>query len=90
MDAKNQEIALKWFDTMSWKPLQFQKEVWQSYFEGKSGLVNAPTGSGKTYSVLIPGILENQDNPTKGPIILWVTPIRALAKEIYISAMGHV
>jgi ATP-dependent Lhr-like helicase len=56
----------------------------------KSGLVNAPTGCGKTYSVflgeLIRFINENPDNyaslRSNGLQLLWITPLRALAKDI--------
>lgn len=47
-------------------------------------MVNAPTGSGKTYSLLLP-IFEQQQKP-RGLTALWITPIRALAKEIRQSA----
>ncbi len=53
--------------------------------DGHSGLVNAPTGSGKTYSLMIPAILEGWQEK-KGLQLIWITPIRALAKEIKIAA----
>lgn len=81
--------ALTWFDSLGWKPQQFQLEAWKAYLSGKSGLVNAPTGSGKTYSLIIPALLEglaNSQKPTaKGLQVVWLTPIRALAKEIYLA-----
>jgi ATP-dependent Lhr-like helicase len=54
---------------------------------GKSGLLNAPTGSGKTYALWIPAVLEliNDQNFYKKPAglrIIWITPLRALAKDI--------
>lgn len=53
--------------------------------EGRSGIVNAPTGSGKTYSVL-GGVLEKMKaEKPYGLICIWITPIRALAKEIELS-----
>ena len=85
--------GLDWFHERKWKVFDFQKETWQSYLDGLSGLVNAPTGSGKTYSLLVPIILEfikNQsDHKTKknnGLQAIWITPIRALGKEIELSA----
>lgn len=82
-----------WFATRQWKPFPFQHEAWQAYLEGKSGLVNAPTGSGKTYSLLMPILLEFiRDNPdykkkkNNGLQAIWITPIRALSKEIELSA----
>lgn len=76
--------ALNWFDNLGWKPIKYQKEVWASYIDGYHGLVNAPTGSGKTYSLLLPAMLvaSQQKKIGTGPRILWVTPIRALAREI--------
>lgn len=75
-----------WFHSMGWKIFPFQKQVWKAYFEGHSGLVNAPTGSGKTFSLLIPAFLFSQKSSTKGVRWIWITPIRALAKEIHQSA----
>ncbi|MFM2393446.1 MAG: hypothetical protein RLZZ546_1428, partial [Bacteroidota bacterium] len=45
-------------------------------------MVNAPTGSGKTYSLIIPALLEGYNEKPQGLQIIWVTPIRALLKEI--------
>src|SRR5690606_28268274 len=85
--------AETWFRAQGWKPFPFQYEAWQTYLSGKSGLVNAPTGSGKTYSLVIPILLEFiQQQPdyrtrkNNGLQAIWITPIRALAKEIELSA----
>lgn len=46
------ETPLKsWFKGQRWKPQTFQLETWKYMAEGRSGLLNAPTGSGKTYAV---------------------------------------
>jgi len=47
-----------WFHQQKWKPFPFQYATWKAYLAGRSGLVNAPTGSGKTYSLIIPILLE--------------------------------
>ena len=67
----------------------FQKNTWEAYLNGQSGLVNAPTGSGKTYSLFIAVALEfikkhpkDYHEPNHGLQLIWITPIRALAKEI--------
>ena len=52
---------------------------------GYSGLLNAPTGFGKTYALWF-GVLESyfaQKKREKGLHCLWITPLRALSKEIY-------
>jgi ATP-dependent Lhr-like helicase len=70
-----------------WTPLSFQSEAWRFYQKGAEGLVNAPTGSGKTYSLLLPALIKASFMPEpKGLRIVWITPIRALAKEILQSA----
>ena len=79
-------LASRWFDQNGWTIFPFQKEAWDSFLNGYSGLINAPTGSGKTYSLLIPGILSSLDQPIDGLKLIWITPIRALAKEIQISS----
>jgi ATP-dependent helicase Lhr and Lhr-like helicase len=87
------KVGKDWFSGMGWKPFAFQLDAWQAYLDGFSGLVNAPTGSGKTYSLMIPLVLEFlQRYPTEkakknaGLQAIWITPIRALSKEIEISA----
>jgi ATP-dependent Lhr-like helicase len=78
-------IAEKWFDKNDWQVFPFQKKTWHAYLDGKSGIVNAPTGSGKTYALFIPIALEyltEQTNADVGFRAIWVTPLRALTKEI--------
>jgi ATP-dependent Lhr-like helicase len=91
--SKPNSLAETWFADRGWTPFPFQKESWEAYLSGYSGLVNAPTGSGKTYSLIIPILLEfirqNSDFSEKqnnGLQAVWITPIRALTKEIRQSA----
>ena len=81
----------QWFEEQGWAAFPFQVEAWHHVWKGESGLVNAPTGSGKTYSLLIPVLLEASEKEGqrikhKGPRAIWITPIRALSKEIEFSA----
>ncbi|WP_121667266.1 ligase-associated DNA damage response DEXH box helicase [Mesonia aquimarina] len=82
-------IADHWFTNQGWKPFPFQKQTWNAYLKGKNGLLNAPTGSGKTYALWVPIVLEylkqNPDyktKPEKGLKAIWITPLRALSVEI--------
>jgi ATP-dependent Lhr-like helicase len=82
-----------WFNKAGWTPFDFQLEAWGAYLKGYHGLVNAPTGSGKTYSLLVAMAIEfinnHPDYRTKkdtGLLAIWITPIRALSKEIELSA----
>jgi ATP-dependent helicase Lhr and Lhr-like helicase len=82
------QAGIRWFQQQGWSPFHFQLEAWESVWRGESGIVNAPTGSGKTYALLVPILLQNADKKTtgRGPRAIWITPIRALAKEIDYSA----
>lgn len=81
------QVAEDWFHSKQWKSFAFQKETWEAYIEDKSGLLNAPTGSGKTYALWIPCVLEFLKNHEPHDVrpelnVLWITPLRALAKDI--------
>ncbi len=82
------ETANAWFEANGWKAFPFQIQAWNSYWKRENGIVNAPTGSGKTLSILMAVLAENyhQENPIPGTKLIWITPIRALSKEIEKSA----
>lgn len=77
-----------WFRNQNWTVFPFQEQAWNTYAQGKNGIVNAPTGSGKTYSLWVPILAEisQQKTPEKGLKALWITPLRALAVDIKASA----
>ena len=96
MEDKAKDIIEQWFASRGWKPFPYQYQTWDSYLAGQSGLLNAPTGSGKTFSLWIPVLIEyiqnNPDwrNPKKNGLqLIWVTPLRALARDIQ-KAMAEV
>ena len=72
--------GVTFFKSRGWEPFPFQVNAWRHFEEKGDALVNAPTGSGKTYSALVPAVLGGGDSG--GLRVLWITPIRALAKEI--------
>ena len=84
------KIIKHWLDKQQRKPFAFQQQTWESIINKQSGLVNAPTGFGKTYSVFLGALIQFiNDNPTdflskknNGLKLLWITPLRALAKDI--------
>jgi ATP-dependent Lhr-like helicase len=80
------ESAERWFHSQGWQVFPFQKEAWAAYLDHKSGLVNAPTGSGKTYALAVPilleGLAETGARRVHGLRALWITPLRALTAEI--------
>lgn len=83
-------IISNWLNKNGWQPFIFQQESWQHIINGHNGLVNAPTGCGKTYSVFLGAIIQFINTHEKnyaskknnGLQLLWITPLRALAKDI--------
>jgi ATP-dependent Lhr-like helicase len=72
-------VLRHWFEQRGWKPLPFQKEVWQAYAAGKSGLIHAPTGLGKTLAAWLGPVMAHGEE--SGLRVLWITPLRALAAD---------
>ncbi len=74
--------AEAWFAARGWAPFAFQREVWAAMAAGKSGLLHATTGSGKTYAVWM-GALQRAQTVKEAPglQVLWLTPMRALAAD---------
>jgi ATP-dependent Lhr-like helicase len=71
--------AERWFSERGWKPFEFQRQVWAAMAAGRSGLLHANTGSGKTYAVWMGALARLQ--PHAGLQVLWITPMRALASD---------
>jgi ATP-dependent Lhr-like helicase len=76
------------FTSKGWRPLAFQLQCWDAHADGKSGLLNAPTGSGKTYALAIPILQHIAANSSQNKSTLnaiWITPIRALANDLKLA-----
>ncbi|HMO63101.1 MAG TPA: ligase-associated DNA damage response DEXH box helicase [Ferruginibacter sp.] len=88
--TKGYSIITQWLASKGHQPFLFQQQSWQHIIDGKSGLVNAPTGCGKTFSVFIGAVIsfinshpaDYQTKSRNGLQLLWITPLRALAKDI--------
>lgn len=72
-----------WFSNKNWQIFDFQKNVWDAYQRGESGLIHAATGAGKTLAAwLAPVLAIDQPLPLT---VLWITPMRALAQDTRLS-----
>jgi ATP-dependent Lhr-like helicase len=88
--TKGENIIHQWLASKGYKAFAFQEETWKHMQQQHSGLVNAPTGCGKTFSVFLGSIIQFiNENPEQylhkknnGLRLLWATPLRALAKDI--------
>ncbi|WP_312418934.1 ligase-associated DNA damage response DEXH box helicase [Epilithonimonas sp.] len=79
------KIIQNWMMEKSISPFKFQIQTWQKFGSGYSGMVVAPTGFGKTFSVflaLISDFLNNPENYKIGLKMIWITPLRSLSKDI--------
>jgi len=78
--------VLAWMAGQGWRSFAFQEEVWQAVAEGRSGMLHATTGSGKTYAVWL-GMLDAllrrypQGRGAEPLRVVWLTPMRALASD---------
>ncbi|MFN4363844.1 ligase-associated DNA damage response DEXH box helicase [Chryseobacterium hispalense] len=79
------QIIHNWMEEKGISPFKFQVETWKKFGNGYSGMVVAPTGFGKTYSVflaLISDFLNRPEKYGKGLKMIWITPLRSLSKDI--------
>jgi len=90
MITVGQQIIREWYKRKNWEQFAFQREMEAAYLDGFSGLLNAPTGSGKTFALFLPFLAgyinKHPDSYTKqtnnGLLMLWITPLRALTNDI--------
>jgi ATP-dependent helicase Lhr and Lhr-like helicase len=88
-ETKGYKIVSGWLARKGFHPFRFQEETWQHILNDESGLVNAPTGCGKTFSVFLGAVIkfindnaEYKKIKSSGLLLLWITPLRALTKDI--------
>jgi ATP-dependent Lhr-like helicase len=89
MTTPGQRAIQQWYKQKKWHQFPFQKEMESVYLAGNSGLLNAPTGSGKTFALFLPFLADfinkHPDYKTRqsnGLQMLWITPLRALTNDI--------
>jgi len=79
----------RWFRGRGWRPFPFQVEVWHAIAAGSSGLVHAPTGTGKTLAVWLGALARGRERAAApGPRVVWITPLRALATDTAAALEG--
>jgi ATP-dependent Lhr-like helicase len=91
-----------WFARQGWTPLPFQRQAWLAYLAGESGLVQVPTGSGKTYAAVMGPIAEllaeagwdeahgKAATPPAGLRLLYLTPLRALSRDLALAIQAPI
>ena len=74
-----------WFERQGWTPMPFQRQCWEAYLAGESGLLQVPTGSGKTYAAVLGPVAEMLQQPARGLQLLVITPLRALSRDLALA-----
>lgn len=90
MKSPGEKVISDWYTTKKWIQFPFQKEMMVAYLNKQSGLLNAPTGSGKTFAMFFPFLAQYinahpqiyQQQKNNGLLMLWITPLRALTNDI--------
>ncbi len=87
---KNSELSpslmQRFYSGRKWEPFEHQVAAYRAYLEGYSGLLNAPTGTGKTAAIWLP-IIEKltgksvSSRSSRKIKVIWITPLRALARD---------
>ena len=67
--ASGIERVEDWFTRRNWQPFAFQREVWNAYLVGESGLVHSATGTGKTLAVWCGPIMEWLDSRPRTSVL---------------------
>ncbi|WP_179243971.1 ligase-associated DNA damage response DEXH box helicase [Tistlia consotensis] len=71
-----------WFAARGWQPHAHQLAMLAAARAGRSALLIAPTGGGKTLAGFLPSLIELAEAPADGLHTLYVSPLKALAVDI--------
>ena len=80
--------VVDWFERQGWEPLPFQRQTWEAYLAGRSGLIQVPTGSGKTFAAVMGPIARMlaDDQSLKGIHLLWLMSSMELGENKYVDS----
>ncbi|MGI9367059.1 MAG: ligase-associated DNA damage response DEXH box helicase [Rhizobiaceae bacterium] len=80
---------ISWFGSKNWNPRLHQLDLLRRCRDGRSCLLIAPTGAGKTLAGFLPSLIElcaraprKPGQPHRGVHTLYISPLKALAVDI--------
>ena len=87
------DLFARWFESRGWAPRRHQLELTRLAAEGRSALLIAPTGGGKTLAGFLPSLVELTERRLAGRDLahakgkgelhtLYISPLKALATDI--------
>ncbi|MDX2266028.1 MAG: ligase-associated DNA damage response DEXH box helicase [Hyphomicrobiales bacterium] len=71
-----------WFAGRGWAPRPYQLRMVEAFEAGRSTLLIAPTGGGKTLSGFLPALIDIHERKAEGLHTLYISPLKALANDI--------
>jgi ATP-dependent helicase Lhr and Lhr-like helicase len=75
-------VIADWFAAKGWALRRHQGDMLAAARAGRSALLVAPTGAGKTLAGFLPSLVELIEKPTEGLHTLYVSPLKALAVDV--------
>ena len=73
----------EWFARRGWMPHPHQLALLEAARHGRSALLVAPTGGGKTLAGFLPSLIDLAERPRDGLHTLYISPLKALAVDIH-------
>jgi ATP-dependent Lhr-like helicase len=84
--ADELRVFTDWFAGRGWRPFPFQRTVWRALAGGASGLLHAPTGTGKTLAAWLGALARaRRRGAAEGLRVVWITPLKALAADTLVA-----
>ncbi|HEY8502927.1 MAG TPA: ligase-associated DNA damage response DEXH box helicase [Solirubrobacterales bacterium] len=83
-------VVQHWFASKGWAPRRHQLEMLELARRGRSGLLVAATGAGKTLAGFLPTICELAEDSPEGLHTLYVSPLKALAVDVQRNLIGPI
>ncbi len=80
----------RWFADKGWTLRAYQRQMIGAFAEGRSTLLIAPTGGGKTLSGFLPSLIDIQESAASGLHTIYLSPLKALANDIERNLHGPV
>ena len=81
---------LDWFEGRGWRPHPHQLALLDAARAGRSSLLIAPTGGGKTLAGFLPSLIALAETPTDGLHTLYVSPLKALTVDVQRNLMAPI
>ena len=82
-------MVADWFAAKGWSPRRHQLDMLNAAQAGRSALLVAATGAGKTLAGFLPSIVDLLE-PAPGLHTLYVSPLKALAVDVQRNLLGPI